>query len=83
MTKNTASDHFPGWLHWPGGLNKNPTVWLDGVIPPLNEPNEGKSAASVCCQVAAWFVARCVLKLLFSETSQIAQNSATTEARKK
>ncbi len=29
-----CSDHFPGWLCWPGGINKDPTVWLDGARPP-------------------------------------------------
>ncbi len=29
-----CSDHFPG-SHWkPGGINKDPTVWLEGAIPP-------------------------------------------------
>jgi len=23
-----VTDHFPGWLHWPGGPNKGPTVWV-------------------------------------------------------
>jgi len=27
------SDHFPDWLCHPGGINKNPSVWLDGVRP--------------------------------------------------
>jgi hypothetical protein len=26
-----CSDHFPGWLCWPGGINKDLTVWLDGA----------------------------------------------------
>ncbi len=26
--------HFPGWLRWPGGINKDPTVWVDGARPP-------------------------------------------------
>ena len=28
------SDHFPAWLHWPRGIAKDPTVWLDGARPP-------------------------------------------------
>ncbi len=30
------SDHFHRRLHWPGGLSKDPTVWLNGARPPLN-----------------------------------------------
>ncbi len=26
--------HFSGRLYWPGVLNKDPTVWLDGAMPP-------------------------------------------------
>ncbi len=29
-----ATDHFPGWLHWPGAINKDPPVWLDGSRSP-------------------------------------------------
>jgi hypothetical protein len=29
-----CSDHFPSWLHQPEGINKDPTVWLDGARPP-------------------------------------------------
>ncbi len=30
-----CSDHFPCWLHWPGDINKDLTVWLDGArLPP-------------------------------------------------
>ncbi len=31
---NTMLYHLSGQLCWPGVLNKNPTVWLDGVGPP-------------------------------------------------
>ncbi len=24
-----CSHHFPGWLNQPGGINKDPTIWLD------------------------------------------------------
>ena len=27
-------DQFPYWLCWLGGINKDPTVWLDGTRPP-------------------------------------------------
>ncbi len=27
-------DNFPDRLCWPGGIIKDHTVWLDGVIPP-------------------------------------------------
>ncbi len=27
-------DHFPGRLCQPGGICKDPTVWLDGARPP-------------------------------------------------
>ncbi len=29
-----CSDHFPGQLCRPGGINKDPTIWLDGARPP-------------------------------------------------
>jgi hypothetical protein len=29
-----CSDHFPGWLCWPEGINEDPTVWPDGTRPP-------------------------------------------------
>jgi len=28
-----CSDHFPGLLYWPGGVNKDHTVWLDEARP--------------------------------------------------
>ncbi len=27
-------DHFPGWICKPGGINEDPTVWINGVRPP-------------------------------------------------
>jgi len=30
------SDHFSSQLCQPGGINKGPTVWLDGARPPLS-----------------------------------------------
>jgi hypothetical protein len=32
---NICSDHFSNCLHQPGGINKDPTVWLDQGGPPL------------------------------------------------
>jgi hypothetical protein len=29
-----CSDHFHTWLCQPGGINKDPTSWLDGATPP-------------------------------------------------
>ncbi len=29
-----CSDHFPSWLCKLRGVNKDPTVWLDGARPP-------------------------------------------------
>ncbi len=31
-------DHFSGWPHRPGVLNKDPTIWLDGARPPTKVP---------------------------------------------
>ncbi len=28
------SNNFPGLLHWPGGINKYPSAWLDGATRP-------------------------------------------------
>jgi len=28
-----GSDHFHNCLHQPGGINRDPTVWLDGARP--------------------------------------------------
>jgi hypothetical protein len=28
-----CSDHFSGWLHLPGVLNKDSVVWIDGARP--------------------------------------------------
>ncbi len=29
-----CSDQFSSRFHWAGGINKDPTVWLDGALPP-------------------------------------------------
>jgi hypothetical protein len=45
-------------------------------------PNEGKSAASFCCQVAA-LVPDMFCNFYLVKNHKIANNSATTEAREK
>ncbi len=30
-----CSDHFTTCLHWLGGINKDPTIWLDEARPPF------------------------------------------------
>jgi hypothetical protein len=44
-------------------------------------PNEGKSAASFCCQVAAWFQDM-FGNFYLAKNHKIANNSRTTEAKK-
>jgi hypothetical protein len=45
-------------------------------------PNEGKSGASFCCQVAAWFPDM-FCNLYIVKNYKIAKNSATTKAMEK
>jgi hypothetical protein len=44
-------------------------------------PNEGKSAASFCCQVAAW-LPDMFCNFYLAKNHKIAYNSTTTEAKK-
>jgi len=34
MDLELGSVHFPSRLCWPWGLNKDPTIWIDGARPP-------------------------------------------------
>ncbi len=69
------------------GINFAFCVWissikLDSIVSSILKPNEGKSAASFCHQVSAWFP-DIFCNLYFVKNHKIANKLVTTKAREK